>query len=137
MSCKLLLQKLLILTPRLANSYVQRCQTSVPDIFENSRNTRYKGQAVEDSEKSRLLMSDLSDWVVTKSCQLPRSKLSTRRSIRTNCQKRAIYRVKHCAENFEEEKNYIEINTNTVENTATWWPGRCMRRIAVAGIEGK
>ena len=35
------------------------------------------------------------------------------------------------------EKNYIEINTNTVENTATWWPGRCMRRIAVAGIEGK
>ena len=35
------------------------------------------------------------------------------------------------------EKKYIEINTNTVENTATWWPGRCMRMIAVSGIEGK
>ena len=35
------------------------------------------------------------------------------------------------------EKKYIEINTNTVENTATWWPGSCMGRIAVAGIEGK
>ena len=98
-----------------------------------TRGTRDK----ESSEKSRLLMSDLSDWVVTKICFPDHQNLAPEEAFVQIGKKRAIYRVEHRTENFEEKKNYIEINTTAVENIATWWPGSCMGRIAFAGIEGK
>ena len=117
MSCKLLLQKLPILTPRLANSYVQRCQTSVPDIFENSRNTRDKELKTQRRADYLCQISQTELW--QRVAKFPDQNLAPEEAFVQIGKKRAIYRVEHRTENFEEKKNYIEINTTAVENTAT------------------